>query len=83
MLRRLSDSFLFLLLELSRHLLFISLILKEEYVYGVVGGVFHDDGDEIDNHGVVDHDGIIDGDNVDDNDGCDFGDHGNDRDFKI
>ena len=60
---------------------FISLILKEEYVCGVADGVFHDD-DEIDNHGVVDyddHDNSNDGDNIDDNDGCDFGDHGNDR----
>ena len=65
---------------------FISLILREEYVCGVAGGVFHDDGDEVNDRGVVDYDDhhdSNDGDNVDCNDGCDFGDHGNNRDFKI
>ena len=60
--------------------------MREEYVCGVAGGVFHDDGDEVNDRGVVDNDDhhdSNDGDNVDCNDGCDFGDHGNNRDFKI
>ena len=60
--------------------------MREEYVCGVAGGVFRDDGDEVNDRGVVDYDDhhdSNDGDNVDCNDGCDFGDHGNNSDFKI
>ena len=49
--------------------------MREEYVCGVAGGVFHDDGDEVNDRGVVDyddHDDSNDSDNVDCNDGCDF-----------